>query len=225
VSDNSFGHVQPMTISAVIPAHNEADSIGDIIRSCKDYCAEIIVVDDGSTDETSRVAQDAGAIVIQNQSNLGVVRTTEIGLRAATGDIIVTLDADGQHDPSEIPDIVEPIKLGLADLVLGKRNIAPPVSERLLARIVGVRVKCDDIGTGYRALRRGLAQRVQLWGFCLCGSLVLEAYWLGGRIVEVPTSIRPRRFRRSHWSSRFSRARVHSKQAVLLLGRILKETS
>jgi glycosyltransferase involved in cell wall biosynthesis len=221
-SSNSGGH--SMRISVVIPAHNEVDSIGEIVRSCKDYCSEIIVVDDGSTDETFQVARDAGAFVIRNDANQGIVRSTQVGLKVASGDIIVTLDADGQHDPSGIPEIIGPIVLGHADMVQGKRTGASPLSERAIGKLVRLRVTCEDVGTGFRAFRRDLAQRIQLWGCCLCGSLILEAARLGARIVEVPIEIRPRRHGRSHWSSSLSRARVHSKQMVLLSFRILSSS-
>ena len=210
-----------MKISVVIPARNEMNSVGDVVRRCKQYCDEIIVIDDGSTDQTSMAARDAGAAVIRNEVNLGLVRSTQIGLKAASGDIVVTLDADGQHDPSEIPDIVQPIVLGLADLVQGKRDKSRPISERAIARLVSLRLKCDDVSTGYRAFRRDLAQDIRLWGFCLCGSLVLEAHRHGARIVEAPIKVRPRRFEPSHWSSSLSRGTMHFKQAIIILWQLL----
>lgn len=206
-----------MRISVVIPAHNEMGSIGDIVKCCKQYCDEVIVIDDGSTDETSRVCRIAGATVIRNDTNLGLVRSTEIGLRAASGDVIVTLDADGQHDPSQIPAIAQPIIQDLADLVLGRRSEGIPLSERAIGRLVSLRVKCRDVGTGYRAFRRDVAHSIRLWGFCLCGSLVLEAHRLGARLVEVPVTIKPRRFGKSHWSSSLSRGRMHCEQLALVL--------
>lgn len=197
------------------------NSVGDIVRLCRRYCDEVIVVDDGSTDSTSSVARAAGAVVIRNETNLGVVRTTEIGLRMARGDVIVTLDADGQHDPSEILAMAWPIAEGTADLVLGNRSSSRPLSERIISLMCNLSVKCDDVGSGYRAFRRDLAHRIRLHGFCLCGSLVLEAHRHGARIVEVPIKARPRRFGRSHWSSPLSRGTTHCKQMILLLYELL----
>jgi len=211
-----------LKISAVIPAHNEMNSIGDVVRCCKQYCDEIIVVDDGSTDGTCAVSEAAGAMVIRNKTNKGIVKSTEIGLQAASGEIIVTLDADGQHDASEIPVMVRPIAQDVADLVLGKRNDDRPLSEHVISGICNLRVKCDDVGSGYRAFRRDLAHEIRLWGFCLCGSLVLEAQRRGARIVEVSIEIRPRSFGKSHWSSPLSRGTTHCKQAILLLHYICK---
>jgi glycosyltransferase involved in cell wall biosynthesis len=210
-----------MRISAVILAHNEMHTVGDIVKCCKRHCDEVIVVDDGSTDETSQVSSAAGAEVVRNIENLGLVRSTEIGLRAARGDVIVTLDADGQHDPAYIPILARPIIEDLADMVLGKRDRPPPISERAIARLISFRVKCGDVGTGYRAFRGDLAHRIRLWGFCLCGSLVLEANKHGARILEVPIRVGPRRLSKSHWSSS-SRMRIHSKQAALLLCQLLR---
>ena len=214
-----------MKISAVIPAHNEMNCVGDVVRLCRRYCDEVVVVDDGSTDRTCAVSRAAGAMVIRNKTNKGIVKSTEIGLRAASGDIIVTLDADGQHDPFEIPAMVQPIIQGLADLVLGKRDEGRPLSELIISKISSLRVKCDDVGSGYRAFRRGLAHRIRLWGFCLCGSLVLEAQRAGAKIVEVPIGIGPRRHGRSHWSSPISRGTTHCKQVILLLREVCKGNS
>jgi glycosyltransferase involved in cell wall biosynthesis len=210
-----------MKISVVIPAHNEMNSVAEVVRSCREFCDEVIVVDDGSVDDTSRASREAGATVIRNEKNLGVVKSTGIGLRAATGDIVVTLDADGQHEPAEIPKIVEPIKSGIADLVLGRREGYIPLSERVIARLVNFRVKCHDVGTGYRAFRADLASVIELWGFCLCGSLVLEARNRGARIVEVPIQHRPRLFGKGHWASPFFRVRIHLVQVILLLSRLV----
>jgi len=203
-------------ISAVIPAHNEACAVGDVVRSCKRYCDEVIVVDDGSTDRTSVISKAAGAVVIRNNLNMGIVRSTEVGLRLASGDVIVTLDADGQHDPSEIPALVKPITQDLADLVLGARD-GCPLSEQMISGLTSLRVKCKDVGTGYRALRKDLAHKIRLRGFCLCGSLVLEAWRRGARIAEVPIRARPRRFGESHWAPPLSRGGTHCMQAIFLL--------
>jgi polyprenyl-phospho-N-acetylgalactosaminyl synthase len=209
-----------LKISAVIPAYNEESTVGEIVRGCKRYCDEIIVVDDASIDMTSEIARAAGAKVIRNPVNLGVVRSTEIGLRLGSQEILVTLDADGQHDPCEIPFLVRPVAEDLADLVLGKREYGRPLSERAISALTSLRVKCGDVGTGYRAFRRDLAHRIRLWGFCLCGSLVLEAQRQGARIVEVPITVKPRKGGRSHWASPLSRGTVHCKQAILLASRL-----
>jgi len=75
-----------MKISVVIPANNEMHAIRDVVRSCRAYCQEVIVVDDGSTDDTAQVSRTAGAKVIRNAANCGLVKSTRLGLRVASGD-------------------------------------------------------------------------------------------------------------------------------------------
>ena len=210
-----------MKISAVIPANNEQSTIGEIVEGCKQYCDEVIVVDDASRDLTSEIARRAGARVTRNAIRLGIVRSTEIGLQLASREIIVTLDADGQHDPSEIPILVSPILHGYADLVLGKRTLGRPISEKIISSLTWLRVGCEDVGSGYRAFRRDLAHSIQPWGYCLCGSLVLEAQKHGARIVEVPITIGPRQGGKSHWPSPLSRGRTHCMQIILVVLHLL----
>ena len=172
-------------VSVVIPAYNEAMSIGDVIANCKAFCDEIIVVDDGSRDETAEIAKKNGAFVIRNDKNFGVTRATQRGLEAAHGDIIVTLDADGQHAPSDIPNLIKPITDGRGDIVLGARDKIPNPSERIINALTNLGLKCSDAGTGFRAIRASIAKRMKLHGTCLCGTFVLEAHKHGGRIVEI----------------------------------------
>ena len=110
-----------LKVSAVIPAYFEEKTISYIVEGCLIYVDEVLVVNDGSTDDTSINAKASGAKVIELKKNKGVVKATQTGIKEASGDIIVTLDADGQHDPNEIPKLIEPILEGEADLVMGKR--------------------------------------------------------------------------------------------------------
>ncbi len=208
-------------VSAVIVANNEGGTVGDVVSQCKSYCDQVLVVDDGSTDNTAEVSEAAGAKIVRNAIRLGVVKSIEKGLRSASGEIIVTLDGDGQHDPLEIENLVRIIESGEADLVLGARRGGVPLSERFIRRLVSSRVKCGDVGTGYRALTAQLAKRMDFWGFCLCGSFVVEANKLGARIVEVPIHVGPRRSGKSHWDGRFSRGWVHLKQVFVLLPQLI----
>jgi glycosyltransferase involved in cell wall biosynthesis len=210
-----------MQISAVIIANNEVESVGDIVRGCKIYCEEVIVVDDGSIDDSGIASARAGARVLRNDSRVGIVKSLMRGLGAANGKVIVTLDADGQHDPSEIEALVRPILDENADLVLGRRDPGLiPFSERIIAKFVNLRVRCEDVGTGYRALRSELARKMSLWGRCLCGSFLLEAYEYGANITEVPITLRSRKYGKSHWSSPFSRELTHTAQLFTLMARM-----
>ena len=181
----------PMTVSAVIPAYNEEKTIEAVVKGALSYVDEALVVDDGSTDDTARRAEDAGARVLKQQ-NAGVLKATERGLGEAAGDIIVTLDADGQHDPSEIPSLIEPILRGEADLVMGIRPELPYLSERILTSLTSMRVPIGDASTGFRAVRREIARKMSLHGACLCGTFVLEAHRRGARVAGVPISIKER---------------------------------
>lgn len=180
-----------MKITVVIPAHNEANRIGPVVQETNRHVDEVIVIDDGSTDETGEEAERAGAKVISNRCEKGYIGAIKTGFKEAQSEIVVTLDADGEHDPGEIPKLIEPILRGEADLVLGQREEIARPSEKLLNWLTNLRVKVRDSGTGFRALKRALALQLELKGRCTCGVFVLEAAALGARITEVPISINP----------------------------------
>jgi glycosyltransferase involved in cell wall biosynthesis len=117
-------------ITAVIPAYNAEKTIGEIVIRSMPFCNEVIVVDDGSKDKTAHVARLAGARVFKLAKNYGNGFATTFGLNAVWHTkVIVTLDADGQHDPLEIPRVCEPIIIDEADLVIGSRFLG---KEKLL---------------------------------------------------------------------------------------------
>jgi len=181
------------TVSAVIPAYNEEETVGEVVARTLRHVDEVIVVDDGSTDDTSMVARNSGAVVVRNEANKGVLESLKMGFRSAGGEILVTLDADGQHDPNEIPGLLEPILDDRADLVLGARAELPHFSERVIARLTGLKVDVSDASTGFRAIRRNIVDGMELHGACTCGTFVLEAYSLGARIAEVPITVGERK--------------------------------
>ena len=116
-------------VSVVLPAKNESDSIRGVVSTVRLHLpnAEIIVVDDGSIDETGKEADRAGAKVVRNPYSLGNGGAIKAGARAASGDIIVFMDADGQHDATEIPSLLEQIDAGY-DMVVGSRTHASQAS-------------------------------------------------------------------------------------------------
>ncbi len=181
------------SVSVVIPAYFEEKTIADIVQRCLPYADEVLVVNDGSTDNTTINAEEAGAKVIALPENKGVLGATQVGLLEAKGDIIVTLDADGQHDPSEIPRVIEPIIEGKAELVMGTRPLFPYFSEKVLTWLTSLRAPVGDASTGFRAVTKEVAREMKLHGRCMCGTFVLEAVRHGARVASVPISIRERK--------------------------------
>lgn len=176
-------------ITAIIPAYNEEKRIGQVITKAKRYVAEVLVIDDNSSDSTARVARAEGARVIVSDRNRGYLESIKKGFIEASNRVLVTLDADGEHNPEDIPYLVQPILDDKADLVFGKRNRIPRISERFLSWLVNLKVKVSDPGTGFRALTRELALKLDLRGRCTCGVLALEANYQRARIAEVPVSL------------------------------------
>jgi len=177
-------------VTVVIPAYNEAGRIGRVVRAVRrDW--QVLVVDDGSSDGTAGEASAAGARVVRLPTNRGYIAALKRGFREADGEVLVTFDADGEHRSADIARLVEPVRRDDYDLVLGARATIPRPSERLLNAIARRRVDVSDTGTGFRALNRDLALRLDLETVCTCGTLVLEAAANGARIGEVPIETEP----------------------------------
>ena len=157
-----------IALSIVVPAKNEAASIGDVVSVATSEIpdAEIIVVDDGSTDETARLAQAAGARVIQHPESLGNGASVKTGARAAQGDILVFLDGDGQHDPRHIKRLLARLDEGY-EMAVGARDSGSHASvgrlfangmyNALASQLSGREV--TDLTSGFRAVRATLFKR------------------------------------------------------------------
>lgn len=190
-----------IAISAIIPAYNEKESIAEVITEAQKFVDEVIVVDDGSTDGTGVIARGLGAWVVTNEHRKGYAGAIKTGFEKARGDILVTLDADGENHPGDIPRLLKPILEGKADLVLGRRGRIPRPSERFINWLTNFKLKLADSGTGFRALKRELALKLDLKGKCTCGIFVLEANYYGARITEEPIALQPILKRRKRaWS-------------------------
>ena len=112
----------PTRVLVCIPAYNEAKSLPDIVSECKKYADEVIVYDDGSTDNTQQVASSAGAIVIRSPENKGygiAIRSLFQAAKEKSADIMVTLDSDGQHNPDQIASLIEQLNHGDYNLFSG----------------------------------------------------------------------------------------------------------
>lgn len=151
-----------MKISIVLPAKNESAAIGTTVNSIRQYYpdAEVIVLNDGSTDNTASVAEEAGAKVVHHPYSKGNGAAIKSGARAATGEIIVFMDADGQHDPADIPRLLAKLEEG-HDMVVGARQAGSQASlgrglangfyNRLASYMTGHKV--EDLTSGFRAVR------------------------------------------------------------------------
>jgi glycosyltransferase involved in cell wall biosynthesis len=124
ISVTKSGTTISAKIVAVIPCFNTQEYIAQVIYGCNKYVNEVLVVDDGSTDKTAQVAKAAGASVISHDKNRGKGAAMKTAIRNANADIIVFLDGDGQHDPEDIPKLLNPIIEGKADFVIGSRFLA-----------------------------------------------------------------------------------------------------
>jgi glycosyltransferase involved in cell wall biosynthesis len=173
-------------ITALIPAYNEEKRIGKVLSNIKNYVDEVVVIDDASGDNTVQIAKNFGAIVIENRDNLGYLKNIIKGINLIDSDIIITIDADGEHPVERIPELVKPIVDNEADLVLGRRRRIPRLSEKMISFVTKLKTGVYDAGTGFRAFRKSFTKGVEkLKGSCTCGVFVLFFYKKGARIKEV----------------------------------------
>lgn len=154
--------VPDSSVSIVIPAYNEATTIADVLQQIRNISEEweILVVDDGSTDDTAAVAEATGAKVVRHPYNLGNGASVKAGALAATRDYLVFMDADGQHPPESIPKLLE--HLGEYDMVVGARtkksktsavrNFGNKILIGIAELITGNTI--DDLTSGFRAVAR-----------------------------------------------------------------------
>lgn len=159
-------------VVAVIPAYNEEKTIARVVAGALDYIDEVIVVDDHSKDQTYREAKGAGAVVVRLIVNMGAGFATRVGCDIAVqrdADIIVTLDADGQHDPADIPKLVSAMKDEKLHIVFGSRprNESMPFVKRVgnfglstfATMLFGIKIR--DSQTGFHAFTKEAYPRLR----------------------------------------------------------------
>ena len=189
-----------MKMFALIPAYNEETTIADVLTRTRPYVDGMIVVDDGSSDRTAEIARTQGAVVVSHVINRGLGAAIGTGFAAAQSlgaDVVVTLDADGQHDPAEIKKFVEAIEKG-ADVVIGSRLltgfVGMPVHRRV-AQVVGNLVTfflfgawVTDSQSGFRAFTKHALSKIQIKTnrMEVSSELIAEAKRNGLILVEVP---------------------------------------
>ena len=186
-------------IVALIPGYNEGLRIGEVVAATAEHLP-VIVVDDGSTDDTAERAREAGATVIEQRPNQGKGAALRAGFRQAlaTGaEAVVTLDADGQHDPTEIPRFLEAWAVDpQPDLIIGRRNFRAMPAMRRLSNELGGRAFSWAVGrpipdnqSGYRLIGRRVMEATlesDERGFEFEVEMITTCIRLGGLIAWVP---------------------------------------
>jgi glycosyltransferase involved in cell wall biosynthesis len=203
--------VSATRVLLIVPALNEQHSVGEVVRAARRLDYDVCVIDDGSSDHTAERAREAGAEVLRLPVNLGVGGALRCGFRWALAhgyDTVVQVDADGQHDPGQVPQLLAALRESGADMVIGSRFLAGsgPYAvrgiRRLAMRLLSARVRriagltVADTSSGFRALRRPLLDRfaadypVEYLGDTV--EALIEASRAGARIVEHPIAMSPR---------------------------------
>jgi len=191
-------------ITVILPAYNEEISMGSMVIGAKKYANSVIVIDDGSADNTAEIAKLSGAEVIKHPFNQGKGAALKTGFKAVRdADIIVTMDSDGQHKPEDIKKLVSPIETGEADLVNGSRYVGRKRNNTPAYRRVGQIVldKATNIGgglditdsqSGFRAFRAHTihAFRFSSSNFGIESEMLMDAANAGLRIKEVEIGVR-----------------------------------
>ena len=194
-----------MKVTIGIPAFNEEKNIAKMIVKLKKIYDEIIVCNDGSTDLTGEIAENLGVIVINHKQNLGygaginsiIKKSKEIDT-----DILVTFDADGQHKVEDVKKVIEPIKNGDADLVIGSRFLSKtkekiPEYRKIGINIItkvtnaGLKKKITDSQSGFRAYGKDLISKLDIsdMGMGISTEILIKTNSLGFRIAEIPITI------------------------------------
>jgi dolichol-phosphate mannosyltransferase len=190
-------------IIAVIPAYNEATRIARVVEDARKYAVKVIVVDDGSLDGTGKVAEKAGAFVVKHFENAGPGAATMTGIEAAKAmgaTIVVTLDADEQHDAHDIPALLEPLKQGKADIVFanrfGQRNRIPFIRRLFnaagnLVTFVATGKWVSDSQCGFKAFGPKSLKDIDLRmrGFEFCTEIVRESVQHRWKVAQVPVKV------------------------------------
>lgn len=196
----------PQHVTVILPAYNEEISIGSIVLLTRYYADSVIVIDDGSSDRTAKIARKAGAEVIVHEVNEGKGAALKTGFEAADdlgADIIVTMDSDGQHNPAEIPKLVEPIIKGEADMVNGSRYLngldqnTPSyrrVGQTILDGVTKLNsgIQITDSQSGFRAFSASTKDvfRFKAKGMAIESEMLADAGKSGLRIAEVEIGVR-----------------------------------
>jgi len=194
-----------MNITVGIPAYNEEKNIASIIVKLKKIVDTIIVCNDGSNDSTSEIAKNLGVIVIDHSKNLGYgagIHSIFRKAREINSDVLVTIDADGQHRIEDIKKVVEPIEKGEADLIIGSRFLDTTQKQIPGYRKIGIKLitkvtnsslknKITDSQSGFRAYSKNVVSKLNVSdiGMGISTEILIKSSALGFRIAEVPITV------------------------------------
>lgn len=190
-------------VMVLIPAYNAAKSVGDVVRGSKEIINDVVVVNDGSRDDTAAVSRAAGAEVVDHPQNRGKGGALKTGFAHAMKngyDVVVTLDADGQHLPREIPKFLKSREETQADLIIGgrshlfgemlpRRRLANRFSAWSIAKASGTEV--TDSQSGFRLYSANLIRNVRLRtdGFDLESEVIVRAGVGGFKVLTIPIDL------------------------------------
>lgn len=220
-----------------IPAFNEESTIARVVLEAQRYADAVVVCDDGSSDLTCAIAERLGAEVVRHERNLGygaALRSLFERTRELNADVLVTLDADGQHDPKEIPQVMEPIAAGVADVVIGSRFIdgrgsaEMPKYRRLGAKLItrmvngSARNGVSDAQSGFRAYSRRAIERLSVVeaGMGASVEILLEASKQRLKVCEVPSTCK---YRNGEGATSTEHPVAHGVSVVMSIIRLIVE--
>ena len=187
----------------IVPAYNAAQTVGDVLRSCREFVNNIVVINDGSRDETAGAAMTAGAEVVTHPINRGKGAALKTGFAWALErgyDIVITLDADGQHLPREIPKFLRAREETHADLIIGgrshlfgemlpRRRMANRFSAWSISKASGKRI--TDSQSGFRLYSANLLRNIRLHtdGFDMESEIIVHAGRRGFKVLTIPIDL------------------------------------
>ena len=193
-------------VCVVIPAYNEEILIGGVLEAMPDYIDGVIVVDDGSSDNTAKIAKEKGAFTVSHTRNKGVGAAFQTGIKKAlelSADIAVNIDADGQFDPNDITKLIQHIEDGSTDFVTASRFKEPAYyPEMTKAKFIGNKLmsflisklcgkRFYDVSCGFRAYSRDTLLKLNLFGdFTYTQETFLDLVFKGVTMMEIPIKVR-----------------------------------
>ena len=214
--EDQFGlHKSKSLVVAAIPAFNEERTIAKLVLEAQKFVDVVLVCDDGSTDCTAEIAERMGADVIRHNRNLGygaAIKTLFTMARELSADVLVTFDGDGQHDPREIPRLIEPVLENKADIVLGSRFLGDKEKDnevphyrswgiKLISKLTGVASnhKFNDAQCGFRVYGRKALSGLSLVenGMGASVEVLMKSQKNGLTVVEVPAEVKYKELERS----------------------------